>query len=132
MKTILFVCTGNVCRSPMAEGWARHLLAGRDDIRVMSAGLGTADGQPPSDYAVDAMRQLGVDISGHRSQRLTPELADEADFIFGLAQSHVDSVIMNCPEAADRVYLLREFDESAPPSQRDILDPIGQPLENYL
>ena len=58
MKTILFVCTGNVCRSPMAEGLFRHAVAGRNDYRVLSAGLGAMDGQPPSPYAVEAMKEI--------------------------------------------------------------------------
>ena len=71
MKTILFVCTGNVCRSPMAEGIFRQATRGRGDYRVMSAGLGACDGQPPSPYAVQAVKELGIDISGLRSRMLT-------------------------------------------------------------
>ncbi|HZV36291.1 MAG TPA: low molecular weight phosphotyrosine protein phosphatase, partial [Verrucomicrobiae bacterium] len=63
MKTVLFVCTGNVCRSPMAEGIFRHAMKGRRDIQVLSAGIGAMDGQPASPYAVQAVRELGIDIS---------------------------------------------------------------------
>ncbi|HRI16518.1 MAG TPA: protein-tyrosine-phosphatase, partial [Verrucomicrobiota bacterium] len=66
MKTLLFVCTGNTCRSPMAEALARRALANRPGWRVYSAGLGAVNGQPPSPHAVRAMRMLGLDISGHR------------------------------------------------------------------
>ena len=60
MKTILFVCTGNICRSPMAEGLFRHAIKGRYDYRVLSAGVGAIDGQPPSTYSVQAMKEIGV------------------------------------------------------------------------
>ena len=87
MKTILFVCTGNVCRSPMAEGILRQAVQGRGNYRVISAGLGAMEGQPPSAYAVQAVRELGIDISSQRSRMLTPELVQDADFIFGMTTS---------------------------------------------
>jgi len=62
MKTILFVCTGNVCRSPMAEGLFRHAVKGTGEFRVLSAGVGAIDGQPPSAHAVRALRELQIDI----------------------------------------------------------------------
>jgi len=74
MKTVLFICTGNVCRSPMAEGIFRHAIQGRGNYRVISAGLGAMEGQLPSLHAVDAVRELGIDISSQRSRMLTPEL----------------------------------------------------------
>src|SRR5437867_3559144 len=63
VKSILFVCTGNICRSPMAEGIFREMLKGRGDIVVSSAGVGTIHGQPPSLHAVEVLRPLGLDIS---------------------------------------------------------------------
>ena len=74
MKTILFICTGNVCRSPMAEALFRHAVRGRGEFRVLSAGLGAADGQPPTQHSVTAMRELGMDISAQRSRMLTTDL----------------------------------------------------------
>src|SRR5947209_15332682 len=112
MKTILFVCTGNVCRSPMAEGILRLALQGRGDYRVESAGLGAMEGQPPSPYAVQAVRELGIDISKQRSRMLTSELVRQADFIFGMTHSHIDTVTMLYPQAAEKNFLLREFDET--------------------
>ena len=74
MRNVLFVCTGNVCRSPMAEGIFRRAVQGRGDYRVISAGLGALEGQPPSAHAVAAVKELGIDISNQRSRMLTPEL----------------------------------------------------------
>ena len=132
MKTVLFVCTGNICRSPMAEGLLRHAVQGRSDIRVLSAGLGATDGQPPSHYAVQAVKELGIDISQQRSRMLTPHLVNEADLILGMTHNHADSVMMMYPHAAEKVFLLREFDETLDIFEKDISDPIGGSYDIYL
>src|SRR5947199_9308988 len=112
MKTVLFVCTGNVCRSPMAEGIFRHAVQGRGQYRILSAGLGAMEGQPPSPFAVQATRELGIDISHQRSRLLTPDLVAQADYILGMTHSHIDTVMMLYPQAAEKTFLLREFDET--------------------
>jgi RpiB/LacA/LacB family sugar-phosphate isomerase len=132
MKTILFVCTGNVCRSPMAEGLFRRAVQGRGDFRVVSAGLGAVDGQPPTPHSVTAMRELGIDISGQRSRMLTAELVRSADFIFGMTHGHVDTIALLYPPAAEKTFLLREFDETLEVYEKDISDPIGSPYDVYV
>src|SRR5579864_8734871 len=132
MKTILFICTGNVCRSPMAEGIFRHAIQGRGNYRVVSAGLGAMDGQPPSAHAVEAVRELGIDIANQRSRMLTPDLVAQADYIFGMTHSHVDTVMLLYPQAAEKTFLLREFDDTLDPFEKDISDPIGGSYEVYL
>jgi glycine hydroxymethyltransferase len=132
MKTVLFVCTGNVCRSPMAEGIFRHVSKGRRDMRVVSAGIGASEGQPPSAFAVQAVRELGIDISRQRSRQLTAELVSEADYIFGMTHSHVDSIFLLYPQAAEKTFLLREFDDTLDIFEKDISDPIGGSYEVYL
>src|SRR6202453_83841 len=131
MKTVLFICTGNICRSPMAEGIFRHIMKGRRDIQVMSAGIGAMDGQAPSPYAVQAVRELGIDISRQRSRQLTPELVQEADFIFGMTHSHVDTIFLLYPQAAEKTFLLREFDDTLDIFEKDISDPIGGSYDVY-
>jgi len=132
MKTILFVCTGNVCRSPMAEGLFRHAVKGRGDFCVLSAGVGAIDGQPPSAYAVQALRELGIDIAQQRSRMLTAELVNQADYIFGMTHGHVDAVNLLYPQAVEKTFLLREFDDTLDVFEKDISDPIGGSLEVYL
>ena len=131
MKSVLFVCTGNTCRSPMAEGLARLAVAGNPGWQVASAGVGAANGQPASTHAVTVVRQRGGDIAGHRSRRLTASMVHEADYIFALTRGHAEVVASMYPEAVEKLFLLREFDPSAAPLERDISDPIGGPLDEY-
>jgi len=132
MKTVLFVCTGNVCRSPMAEGLFRHAVQGRGLYRVWSAGLGAVDGQPPSTHAVQAMTDLGIDISRQRSRVLTADMVRQADFIFGMTHGHVDTLTLLHPGAVEKTFLLREFDDSLGMFEKDIADPIGGTFPMYV
>ncbi len=127
-RTVLFVCTGNTCRSPMAEGLARHLIAhglleGDRNWQIQSAGAWASLGSPATPEAVHAMARLEVDISTHRSQPLTRDLIDWAAVIIGMSQSHLDQVLELDPGAGDKVIRLDP--------ERDIEDPIGQPQEVY-
>lgn len=131
MKTFLFVCTGNICRSPMAEGLLRHLTRNSGAYRALSCGLGTLPGQPPSPHAVRAMNAIGVDISGQRSRLLTAELVQQAHYIFGMTRSHVEQILLLYPQAAEKTFLLREFDDTLEDYEKDIPDPIGMPYEVY-
>ncbi len=132
MKTILFICTGNVCRSPMAEGFFRKATSGNGEFRVMSAGLGAVDGQPPTPHSVNAMKEIGVDISAQRSRALTADLVRQADYIFGMTHAHVDTIGLLYPAAAEKTFLLREFDDSLDLYEKDIPDPIGSPYDVYV
>jgi RpiB/LacA/LacB family sugar-phosphate isomerase len=90
------------------------------------------DGQPPSTHAVIAVKELGIDISSQRSRMLTPDLVSQADYIFGMTHSHVDTVMMLYPQAAEKTFLLREFDDTLDTFEKDISDPIGGSYEVYL
>jgi glycine hydroxymethyltransferase len=116
----------------MAEGIFRHVMKGRRDVQVLSAGIGAMEGQPPSAYAVQAVRELGIDISKQRSRMLTAELVQEADYIFGMTHSHVDTVFLLYPHAAEKTFLLREFDDTLDIFEKDISDPIGGSYDVYV
>src|SRR5439155_1630271 len=105
---------------------------GSGDFRVFSAVVGAIEGQPPSSYAVQALRELGIDISQQRSRRLPADVVNEADYIFGMTHRHVDAVNLLYPHATEKTFLLREFDETLDIFEKDISDPIGGSYEIYL
>ena len=131
MKSVLFVCTGNICRSPIAEGLFRRLLGNRKDIDVASAGVHAVRGQPPSLYAVEVCEEDGVDIRNLRSQPLTAALVDQATHIFAMTGAHVETIHMLFPHGAEKTFLLREFEEPGATVWRDVPDPIGLGRDVY-
>ena len=102
MRNVLFVCTGNICRSPMAQGLFADLVRGRRDIEVTSAGIGAVGGQPPSQYGVDVMAEIGIDIRNIRSKPLMADSVRKADFIFVMTYGHLDSMLLLFPAAAGK------------------------------
>src|SRR6266403_2578070 len=131
VKSVLFVCTGNICRSPIAEGLFRRLIGNRGDIDVVSAGVHAVRGQPPSLYAVQVCAEEGADISGLRSQPLTAILVDRATHIFAMTGAHVETIQTLFPQSADKTFLFREFEEPGTTVWRDVPDPIGLGREVY-
>jgi glycine hydroxymethyltransferase len=131
VKSVLFVCTGNICRSPIAEGLFRRLLGNRKDIEVASAGVHAVRGQPPSLYAVQVCEEDGVDISPLRSQPLTSALVDRATHIFAMTGAHLETIHMLFPHGIEKTFLLREFEEPGSTVWRDVPDPIGLGRDVY-
>ncbi len=116
----------------MAEGLFRNAVRGRGNYKVISAGVGAVNGQPPSLHAVNALRDLGIDIAAQRSRMLTGQMVQEADYIFGMTRGHVDAVTLLYPQTAEKCFLLREFDETLDFFEKDISDPIGGSFEVYV
>ena len=130
--TVLFICTGNICRSPMAEGLFRdYAKKNSSDFVVKSAGVGAQNGLSPSENSVQAMSDIGIDITEQHSQMVTAELVKEANIIIGMTQGHVDMVNLMFPEATEKTFILGEFDQSIPLHEREIADPIGGSYEVY-
>ena len=128
MKNVLFICTGNICRSPMAEGLLRQMSGGR--VEVDSAGLGAGRGQQPSAHAIRVLKEEGIDISEIRSQPVSAHLLEKADHIFTMTRDHLDMLLLLFPEMAAKARLLR-FDEAAKGGRADVTDPIGGTRETY-
>ncbi|MBD3237068.1 MAG: low molecular weight protein arginine phosphatase [Candidatus Eisenbacteria bacterium] len=132
---VLIVCTGNQCRSPMAEGLLRTMLAeatsasAASTIEVTSAGTGTADGHPATEEAVAVCREAGIDIAAHRSRAATAELVASSDLILAMQAHHVMALRALRPDAADRIQLLAAF--AGEGEAVEVPDPIGQGLETY-
>ncbi len=127
---IVFVCTGNTCRSPMAEiAFARRLKENGLAWRCASAGVHAVAGLPASSEAVRALAARGLDGSAHRSRPLTPELVDAAAMIVVMTHAHRAIVQRRHPEAADRVFVLRDFDSRA--RGEDVEDPMGGTSGEY-
>ena len=115
----------------MAEGLFRDLVKNDPEIEVSSAGLAAPLGQLASTHSVEVMQEIGLDISKHRSQPLTEKLVEESAGIFVMTYSHLDHILMIFPEAAEKTFLIRHFEENIPLELREIYDPIGQTREVY-
>jgi len=141
-KTILFVCTGNTCRSTMAEGIFKKMLKERteDDSRfnIISAGISALPGMSPTSEAILVMFEQGIDISQHHTQALQEELIKKADLILVMANEHKEYIHKEFPFAQKKIFILKKFaltnkSESNQNNERnyEIIDPIGRKIEFY-
>ena len=135
---ILFVCSGNSCRSPLAEGLLRVKLPSRlqDEVVVKSAGTLGIDGSPAARYSVELVQEMGGDIAGHRSQGVTEKLMQETDLILAMAAEHIDYLQEEFPQYRENIFLLKRFGRAAgeantDDSDDDIFDPVGSSKETY-
>lgn len=131
-KLVVFVCTANVCRSPMAEKLFEEALAKsktKKNIRVFSAGISAMDGDQASENSIQACEEVGLDLKDHRSAALTRATAENASAIFCMTESHraLLQMYFDLPENT-RIYLMREFIEEG---SKELPDPYGQSMEVY-
>src|SRR5688572_15196099 len=127
---LLFVCTGNTCRSPLAEALARReaIERGLGDVEVASAGTSAWDGAPASDGALLVAMERGLDLASHRSQQLSRELVQSHDVVLGMGPHHVERAEALGGEG--RTHLLTAF-AGGTSTGRAINDPFGGDLEQY-
>lgn len=127
---MLFVCTGNTCRSAIAEAVARKVTIerGLTDLEILSAGTSAWDTAPASDGALLVGMERGLDLGAHRAQTLTKELVRDADLILAMGPHHLERI--EALGGAGRAYLLTDF-ASRGTSARPVNDPIGGELEVY-
>lgn len=103
---VLMVCTGNTCRSPMAEGLLKQMCTACD---VLSAGIHAADGSAPSENAVRVMHKRGIDISGHRAATVTALVMQQADVVLSMTRQQKQVLRLMFPKEAEKIMTLGEF-----------------------
>ncbi|MDI3478682.1 MAG: protein arginine phosphatase [Thermoanaerobacterium sp.] len=126
---VLFVCTGNTCRSSMAEGIFNHIAKEKGTEHVAeSAGIMTYDGLPATDEAIQVLKEeYNIDISNHKSRSIKREYLENADFVFAMTDMQRESLITKYPEFADKIFTLNEFADL----KGDIDDPFGRGKDAY-
>ncbi|HNF86338.1 MAG TPA: hypothetical protein PLC94_06960 [bacterium] len=139
MFAVLFVCTGNMCRSPLAEGIFKRKLAIecpesiKHKIWVESCGIYAYDGNKPSENAIKVGHQNGVDISAIRSKPINRVLVEQSDLIFALSIDHLNYIQENFPTARHKTYLMKVFGKDRGVTISDsIPDPMGFSMDFYL
>lgn len=129
---VLIVCTGNTCRSPMAEGALRVLVDGAkiDFMEILSAGTHSLPSCPPTLHAIEACKTWHADISHHRSRRISCELLEECDLILCMTAIHYREVVTICPEVRDLTFMLKKYPDPGDEGE-GVADPIGGSLDQY-
>jgi protein-tyrosine-phosphatase len=131
-KSVLFVCTGNTCRSPMAEGLFRKAVEGRGDFEVISAGIAAYPGDSANPETVKLLSKRGISLDGFSSQPVSPELVEQATHIFAMTSGHLEALENLFPDYTDKFYLACEFvDIPGRGVASDVPDPIGMGRKAY-
>ncbi len=127
-KKVLFVCTGNTCRSPLAEVWFNKCAADRGamDLSACSAGICAVNGEEASYHSRCVADENNLDLEGFRSQMLTRELLKTADLIVGMTDGHCRRIVAFAPDAAAKTHRLLEFADGG-----EVSDPYGGTLADY-
>ncbi|HZW82651.1 MAG TPA: low molecular weight protein arginine phosphatase [Candidatus Deferrimicrobium sp.] len=130
MQNLVFVCTGNTCRSNVAEVLAVQASAqlGLMQWRFSSAGIMAFPGSPASENSLRAMQELGLDLSAHRATQLDTSLIEGADLILTMTQSHKTQILDSYPSVDSKVYTLLEYAYGQP---GQVEDPFGRDIETY-
>lgn len=130
MPSVLFVCTANICRSPIAMGMLRQMLSEKKiqgDWQVDSAGTWGLEGDPAAVGSLAVMNSMGINISDHRARRVDSGLLNSYDLILTMERGHKEALCMEFPEFSSRIYMLSEMAGE----KSDIEDPYGGPYSGY-
>ncbi|MFH1939446.1 MAG: low molecular weight protein arginine phosphatase [bacterium] len=141
-KTILFICTGNTCRSAMAEAIFKKMLRERKEdnrrFNIISAGISALPGMSPTPEAIKVMTEQGIDISRHVATQVEEDLVKKADLILVMSDTHKDYIKTKFTFAQDKIYLLKEFAQigefksiQKTDENYEVVDPLGRPIEFY-
>ena len=132
MKNFLFICLGNICRSPFAEGLFEKLAAKEKlgALQTQSAGLIALPGNPATHMAQQVAKEYAVDLTEHKAQPVSQDLVNWSDLIMVMEKSHQDSLFAQFPEAADKTRLIRHYARYGS-KNRGITDPYGLDYEAY-
>ncbi len=132
---ILFVCSGNICRSPMAEAMLRSMMPQdwQSEVKICSAGTLGIEGAPADERARKVMDEININLRSHRSQGVTAESVEQCDYILVMSSDHLDYFQEHFPEHMDKVHLLRSFKRDDPLEYEkvSITDPVDAPLERF-
>ena len=121
---IVFVCTGNTCRSPMAAAlMSKHMC----ECEVFSAGVAVFGSAPASRHAIEVMKQEGLDISSHMSSGVSHELVSDAGLVLAMTNGHKESLLCHYPDCAHKIFTLGEYAGVG----HDVMDPFGMGLDEY-
>lgn len=127
MPSILFICTANICRSPMAMGLLRKKVEGLPGWKIESAGTWTIAGQPGAGFSQLVLRGRGIDIQSHRSRPVSRDLLAQFNLILTMESGHKEALMVEFPEFRDRIYLLSEMIGAS----YSIPDPMGGSIEGF-
>jgi len=130
MPRILIVCTGNVCRSPMAQALLKRRLEqeGLSDWVVESAGTWALTGAPASRYALQLMAERGLDLADHRARELNGSMLEQADLVLVMTGNHSEALRQEFPGQAEKIHMLSQMKDG---QRIDVEDPYGGSLERY-
>lgn len=137
---ILFVCTGNTCRSSMAEGIFKYLLKNNniDNINISSAGISAYDGEKANEKAISVLKSRGIDITSHKARQLTDKIIEDSDLILTMTYNHKMAILKYAPKTSKKIFTLKEFantfnEENTENNEDnfDIDDPFGMDYDVY-
>jgi protein-tyrosine phosphatase len=135
---ILFVCTGNTCRSAMAEGIFRDMLKNKNinNINVSSAGISAFEGDRANDKAAEALMENNIDISGHKARQLTADMIKNSGLVLTMTKSHKMMILNAFPDEKNKTFTLKEYamavsGENTDGKNLDIADPFGMDYNVY-